>query len=75
MNLKIISWNVRGLHDPAKRAGIRHLLQTWKVDLVCLQETKLVAVTELVVCSLWRSRSKGWTFLPSIGAAGGILLL
>ena len=41
MKLKIVSWNVRGLNDPKKRGILRNWLRKWKVDVVCLQETKL----------------------------------
>jgi exonuclease III len=36
-----------------KRPGIRGLLREWKVDIVCLQETKMEVITRKVVCSLW----------------------
>jgi exonuclease III len=36
MNLNLISWNVRGLNDEAKRTRICNLLHHWKADVVCL---------------------------------------
>jgi exonuclease III len=41
MKPSIISWNVRGLNEIGKRMKVRNLLRQWKVDIVCLQETKL----------------------------------
>ena len=41
MNLKIVSWNVRGLNEQDKRLQVRNLIRKWKADIVCLQETKL----------------------------------
>lgn len=41
MKIKILSWNVRGLNAREKRSVLKSLLQQWKVDLVCLQETKM----------------------------------
>ena len=38
MNLKIISWNVRGLNDSRKRLIVKNLLREWKCDVICLQE-------------------------------------
>jgi hypothetical protein len=35
MNLKIISWNVRGLNDAGKRVGISNLLENWKPGVMC----------------------------------------
>ena len=45
MNLKILSWNVRGLNDGRKRLIVKNLLRDWKCDVICLQETKLAAWT------------------------------
>ena len=41
MNLKLLSWNVRGLNDFSKRLRVKNLHKQWKADLVCLQEMKL----------------------------------
>ena len=75
MNLNILSWNGRGLNDSAKRARICNLLSIWKTDIVCLQETKLTAVSQTLVRSLWRCRYVDWISLDSVGASGGIILM
>ena len=36
MNLRIVSWNVRGLNEQDKRLRVRNLIQKWKADIVCL---------------------------------------
>ena len=41
MKLKILSWNVRGANDRNKRKVIKALIKSQKVDVVCLQETKI----------------------------------
>ena len=40
MNLKIISWNVRGLNERDKRLLVRNLIRNWRLDIVRLQEIK-----------------------------------
>jgi hypothetical protein len=75
MNHKILSWNVRGLNEGRKRLKIRNLLSKWKVDIVCLQETKLKMVSNQLVQSLWRCPYKEWCHVDSCGASGGILLM
>ena len=40
MNLKIISWNVRGLNDCEKRLRIRNMIRGWGVDIICLLRNK-----------------------------------
>jgi exonuclease III len=45
MNLRIVSWNVRGTNDVGKRSSINNLLKSWKPDVVCLQETKMESIS------------------------------
>ena len=52
MNLKILSWNVRGANDNSKRKIIKSVIRKQKVDLLCIQETKLQVMAEGVVRSL-----------------------
>ena len=52
MKLKIISWNVRGVNDPDKRKVIKNFIRTHRVDLVCLQETKVKEMKNDMVRSL-----------------------
>jgi hypothetical protein len=75
MKHKIVSWNVRGLNEMKKRLRVRRLLSQWKVDIVCLQETKLEVITHGLVLSLWRCPYVEWTYVASVGASGGILLM
>lgn len=53
MNLRIISWNVRGLNDNEKRLRVRNIIKTWKAVIVCLQETKLELITRRVIHRIW----------------------
>jgi hypothetical protein len=75
MNFNILTWNVRGLNEGKKRLKIRNLLNKWKVDIACFQETKLQLVSNQLVHSLWRCPYKEWCHVASNGASGGILLM
>ena len=75
MNLKIVSWNVRGLNDRDKRLRIHNLLKMWKANVICLQETKMAEINRRVVQSLWGNQHVDWTSLGSNGASSGILLM
>jgi hypothetical protein len=75
MKPKILSWNMRGLNEVHKRLRVRNLLQGWKVDIVCLQETKLHCLSRRLVRSLWRCNYVDWVCLDSCGASGGLLIL
>ena len=41
MNLKLLSWNVRGVNESTKRKVIKSVIRKQKVDLFCIQETKI----------------------------------
>ena len=71
MNLKIISWNVKGLNEKEKRLKVRNFLRTWRADIVCLQETKLKWVTRGLVRRIWSCPYIDWLYLDS----EGVLLL
>ena len=62
MKPKIIVWNVRGPNAFKKRLRIRGFLKEWKVDAVCLIETKMDIITREVVCSLWGGQYVGWMY-------------
>ena len=52
MNLKLLSWNVRGFNNPHKRDIVNNLLKEWKCDVMCFQEIKLDYNNSSVVKSL-----------------------
>ena len=52
MKLKILSWNIRGANDREKRKLIKDVIKSQKVDLVCLQETKIQEMSNGLVKSL-----------------------
>ena len=74
MNLRIISWNVRGANDRDKRRLIKSLIKTQKADLICLQETKIQRMSSSLVRSLGVGRSLEWGALDIRGMAGGVLV-
>ncbi|KAG2695986.1 hypothetical protein I3760_07G037600 [Carya illinoinensis] len=75
MKPKIVYWNVRGLNELNKRLRIRNMLREWKVDIVCLQETKLKTIDRRIVRSLWSGVHVDWAYLASNGVSGGVLVL
>ena len=52
MKVKILSWNVREVNDLEKRKVIRNFIRSQRVDLVCLQETKLQGMNKALVHSI-----------------------
>ena len=67
MKLKILSWNVRGANDVVKRKVIKAFLKSQKVDVVCLQETKLKDLSKGTLMSLAVGRYMEWAATYSEG--------
>ena len=74
MKLKLLSWNVRGANNPNKRNIIRNFIRSQRVDLVCLQETKVQEMSLAVARSLGAGRMAEWRSVEAEGSAGGILV-
>ena len=74
MKIRLLSWNVHGANDSSKRKVIKALIRSQRVDLFCLQETKIQAMSEGVVRSLCTGRFLDWGTLDAYGSAGGILI-
>ena len=52
MKLKILSWNVRGINNLDKRKLIKAFIKSQRVDVVCIQETKIQNMDSSIVRSL-----------------------
>ncbi|RVW44757.1 hypothetical protein CK203_081811 [Vitis vinifera] len=64
----------RGANDVNKRRIIKSVVRKQKVDLMCIQETKIQSMTDGVVKSLGVGRFLDWRTLEAAGAAGGVLV-
>ena len=64
-----------GINNIEKRKLIREFLNSQKVNLVCLQETKLKGLDRGILRSLATERFANWTAVNAKGgASGGILI-
>lgn len=61
--------------ERGERLTIRGILRDWKVDIVCLQETKMEYISKEVIRNLWGCQHVDWSYLESRGDFGGILLM
>lgn len=75
MKVKIISWNVRGLNCIQKRRIVNSLVQKWKADVFCFQETKIEGDIEEIIKQLWGNRGVKYGQLEASGTRGGILMM
>ena len=74
MKIKILSWNVRGANNSDKRKVIKSVIKSNKVDVVCLQETKIKDMSTRLVRSLGVGRHLDWRAINSRKAVGGVLV-
>jgi exonuclease III len=75
MKSKILSCNARGLNKGGKHLRVKNLLRQWKVDIICLQETKLEFISSSIVKNLWGCPYVEWGYVASRGASSGIFLM
>ncbi|MCI16660.1 cytochrome P450, partial [Trifolium medium] len=66
--MKICSWNVRGLGGFENKKEVRKLIGD-------KQETKLGECNDYICDSLWGSSPHGYSFRPSVGVSGGLLVM
>ena len=74
MKLRLLSWNVREANNSSKKKVIKALIRSQMVDLFCLQETKIQAMSEGVVRSLGTGKFLDWGALDAYGSTRGILI-
>lgn len=63
------------LKDLIKHLWVKNMIWKWKVDVICLQETKLKVIDRNIIRSLWGCSYAGWASLASKGASRGILVM
>jgi exonuclease III len=69
----ILFWNVGGLNGTAQQDVVRNMVVSSKIDVVCLQETKVEEISRIDMIRLLGPDFDGFIFLLSVGSAGGIL--
>jgi exonuclease III len=75
INPEVLNWNVHGLNDPAKRNVVREFLASIRVNIVCLQETKLLVIDDFVIMQCLSPSFDGYVYLPADEMRGVSCLL
>jgi exonuclease III len=73
-HLSMLNWNVRGLNDAAHRELVRETVISSRPSLVCLQETKLAAISGSLARDTLGPALNSYLELGAQGTRGGILL-
>ncbi|XP_073363484.1 uncharacterized protein [Aegilops tauschii subsp. strangulata] len=70
-----MSWNVRGLNSPARRATVCEVADSHRLVVLCLQETKIETWSPTLVKEVGGSRLDACAVLPADGTRGGAAIL
>lgn len=73
--MKILSWNVRGLGNQVKRAIVKEVICSNKIDVLMIQETKVSSVHDSLVKEVWGTSPAKWCCGDAVGSVGGILVV
>jgi exonuclease III len=73
-NTTVISWNVHGLNDRARRDIVRTLVDDIHPSIVCLHETKLAVIPQHLVFTMLGISFADFAYLPASNK-GGILIV
>lgn len=73
MDLKVITWNCRGLSTSSTMDRIQDFMKTSKPDFNCLVETKTIIPRIHRFCTNL-NRCWDWAAIPSNGFFGGIII-
>ncbi|KAK1292074.1 hypothetical protein QJS10_CPB17g00140 [Acorus calamus] len=71
--LKCLSWNIRGLHDPSKKRAVAEQIKKNKINVCCLQETKMEGLDVAMLCDIGGGTIDQMVCKAAVGASGGIL--
>ena len=71
---KLLARNVRGLNSPARTATIYQAVVEARVDIVCIQETKMQVIMTGVVRQCLGNKFENFFYVPATGTRGGILI-
>lgn len=73
MELKLFSWNIRGIRNLALRRHLRDLLRKRQVEVLCIQETKCSSNwDDKLKNSVWDLNSHDWIIQNSEGLSRGL---
>lgn len=71
----VLSLNSRGMGSTIKHKVVRELVSLHKVDIMCIQETKLEDIDTQRCRSIWGDVGFRWEFCPAINRGGGLVTI
>ncbi|KAL8463824.1 hypothetical protein ACS0TY_033680 [Phlomoides rotata] len=71
--MKVMSFNVRGLGQRMKRKDVKQMIIQNKIDICCIQESKLEKTEQIIRRELWYNSNFDWVWKDVEGRSGGII--
>lgn len=68
-----MSWNIRGLNNSVAKRGVKEYMSTHKVNVMCIQETKIECRENSANCNILDMDLFKWCGQDSIGLSGGLV--
>jgi len=69
----VLSYNARGLGGGEKREEVRNLVRDKNRFVLCIQESKLFVVDDMLIKSMWGDAPYAFSYKPSVGASSGFI--
>lgn len=73
--MKIMSWNIRGLNNRSKRRVVKEIINKTSRDILLLQETKITKASWSFMRSICCCSFRNWVLMETKGRFGGILVI
>lgn len=74
IDIKVLNWNVRGLNCAARRETVKIIIRQAGRNIICLRETKLDSVSNLMALEFLGQTCMSYEFLDADSTRGGILV-
>jgi len=71
--MKVLTYNVRGLGGGEKRVEVQRLVSEKNPFVLCIHESKLSVVDDVLIKSIRGDAPSGYSYQPSVGASGGLV--
>ncbi|KAK1365197.1 hypothetical protein POM88_040758 [Heracleum sosnowskyi] len=72
MEIKLLSWNIRGFNNLVARKNVKSTVVRKKVNILCLQETKCSSWNTNLESTIWEDESHQWLSQNAEGLSGGL---
>ena len=73
--INIMSWNVRGLNCPDRRATVHETIYASSCHIVCLHEMKMGCIDQFLACYIGGNRLRRFAQRLANGTRGGLVML